>query len=168
MLRGLTTINYCAEDLAAASVWYAELLGVEPYFTSPWYVEFRIGDFQHELGILSSEAVAMLGSGRTAGPGGVVTFWHVDDIDAAYARLLELGATAFEPPREFGEGYIAGSVIDPFGNVLGVMYNVHYLGVLDRIPAFELPAVEPATTALTPETLPEGRLPDGAPAESGS
>ena len=33
--------------------------------------------------------------------------------------------------------------MDPFGNILGVMYNVHYLDVLGRIPAFELPEIKP-------------------------
>src|SRR5215472_4203803 len=32
MLRGFATINYWADDLGAAKRWYAELLGVEPYF----------------------------------------------------------------------------------------------------------------------------------------
>ena len=34
MLRGVSTINLWAEDLSAATRWYTELLGVEPYFTS--------------------------------------------------------------------------------------------------------------------------------------
>jgi hypothetical protein len=29
-------------------------------------------------------------------------------------------------PR-IGEGFISASVIDPFGNILGLMYNPHYL-----------------------------------------
>lgn len=33
MLRGVSTINLWAEDLSAATRWYTELLGVEPYFT---------------------------------------------------------------------------------------------------------------------------------------
>jgi len=58
MLRGISTVNLWAEDLPAATRLYTELLGVEPYFTSeaaghgPGYVEFRIGDYQHELGIM--------------------------------------------------------------------------------------------------------------------
>ena len=59
MLRGLTTVNFFADDLAAAEAWYTELLGVEPYFVrevdgAPAYVEFRIGDYQHELGLIDS------------------------------------------------------------------------------------------------------------------
>jgi hypothetical protein len=44
MLRGLTTVAYTADDLAAATKWYSELLGTEPYFRRREYVEFRIGE----------------------------------------------------------------------------------------------------------------------------
>lgn len=119
-------------------------------------MEFRIGDYQHELGIISTRAAAMLRAtgpdepAATAGagpaPGSVISYWHVDDIEAAYQRLLSLGATAYQPPREFGPGFTGTSVLDPFGNLLGVMQNQHYLDVLASIPAFELPEVEPVTT----------------------
>jgi len=41
-----------------------------------------------------------------------------------------MGATAYEEPVERGPGFVTASVIDPFGNILGVMYNQHYLEVL--------------------------------------
>ncbi len=44
MLRGFATISFWADDLEAAKKWYAELLGVEPYFERPGYCEFRLGD----------------------------------------------------------------------------------------------------------------------------
>ena len=34
------------------------------------------------------------------------------------------------PVTEHGSGFVTASVIDPFGNVLGVMTNVHYLDML--------------------------------------
>ena len=52
------------------------------------------------------------------------------DIDAALGRLKELGATEYEPQVVRGEGFITAAVVDPFGNVLGVMYNQHYLEML--------------------------------------
>jgi hypothetical protein len=56
-LRGLSTVNLFAADHAAARAWYTEFLGVEPYFERPGYVEFRIGDYQGELGIIDSKYV---------------------------------------------------------------------------------------------------------------
>jgi hypothetical protein len=34
MLRGLSTINLWADEMPAATRWYTDLLGVEPYFSS--------------------------------------------------------------------------------------------------------------------------------------
>src|SRR5262249_6163940 len=105
--RGVSTVVYQAADLDAAVDWYSKVLDTEPYFfRKPWYVEFRIGDYQHELGILATAA--------PAAASGVVVYWAVDDVEGAYRRLLTLGATEHQAPREFGEGFVGGSVVDPF------------------------------------------------------
>ena len=132
MLRGLTTVTYTADDLAAAARWYTELLGVEPYFRRREYVEFRVGDFQHELGILDRQFLGALGraDASTRGPAGAIVYWHVDDLHASYEKLLASGARGHEAPTEHGPGFITASVVDPFGNILGIMYNAHYLEVL--------------------------------------
>jgi predicted enzyme related to lactoylglutathione lyase len=133
MLRGISTMNLWAEDLPAATRWYSELLGVEPYFTSEaagrgsGYVEFRIGDYQQELGIIDRRFAP---SELAAEPGGVIVYWHVDDVAAALDRLLSLGAKQLEALTERGPGFVTASVVDPFGNVLGIMYNRHYLDIL--------------------------------------
>ncbi|MBC9822604.1 VOC family protein [Terrabacter sp. MAHUQ-38] len=131
MLRGLTTVNVFAHDVAAAVEWYTEVLGTAPYFVREVgghlaYAEFRVGDYQHELGIVDARfAVA-----RTPGANGPVTYWHVDDVAAAHDRLVTLGATPHEGVIERGPGYVTASVVDPFGNLIGVMVNQHYLDVL--------------------------------------
>ena len=132
MLRGLSTVSFFADDVVIAQAWYAELLGIEPYFVrpvqgTPAYVEFRIGDYQHELGIIDSRFAPR---GRPDTAAGAVIYWHVDDVRGAYDRLISMGATAYEEPVERGPGFVTASVIDPFGNILGVMYNQHYLEVL--------------------------------------
>ncbi|MEP6560480.1 MAG: VOC family protein [Nakamurella sp.] len=127
MLRGLTTVSFYAPDLAEAGRWYTDLLGIEPYFHKPGYIEFRIGDYQHELGIIDSKYAP---SSATDGPAGEIIFWHVDDVEGTLARLLELGAKQHGPPTDQGHGFVTASVIDPFGNILGFMYNPHYLEVL--------------------------------------
>ncbi len=132
-LRGVATINFWADDLPAATKWYTELLGIEPYFVRPVqgppaYVEFRLGDYQHELGIIDSRYAPQ---GATAGPGGAVVYWHVDDVAATLEKVKAMGAKEYEPLTPRGEtGFITASVVDPFGNILGIMYNPHYLDVL--------------------------------------
>ncbi|MGW0044943.1 VOC family protein [Rhodococcus sp. NPDC003348] len=132
MLRGLTTVSFFADDVAAAKDWYTEVLGIEPYFARDVdgrtaYVEFRIGDLQHELGIVDARFAP---HARTEQPAGQIVYWHVDDATAAFERLLSLGASVHDKPLERGPGFVTASVVDPFGNVLGVMYNQHYLDVL--------------------------------------
>ena len=141
MLRGLTSVRYHTTYLERAKRWYAELLGIKPYWEQLEYAEFRVGEYQQKVvlldsryarnvGRLDSTASAPVGSQRVGAeprPEGVVVYWHVDDVHAAYDRLRSMGAKPHEAPRDFGEGFIGGSVIDPFGNILGIMYNPHYL-----------------------------------------
>lgn len=133
VLRGIATISFYAADVKAARAWYTDLLGIAPYFErpdaeNPAYVEFRLGDYQHELGIISSSYAPPIAA---SSPGGAVVYWHVDDVTAAVEKLKAMGAKEYEPivPRE--AGFITASVIDPFGNILGVMYNPHYLEILN-------------------------------------
>lgn len=127
MLRGLSTVSFYAADLDAAKRWYTELLGIEPYFNRPGYAEFRIGDHQHELGLIDSKYAPET---TATGPAGAVVYWHVDDLPAVVDRLLSMGATEHDGIRERGHGFVTASVADPFGNILGVMYNPHYLEML--------------------------------------
>jgi predicted enzyme related to lactoylglutathione lyase len=131
-LRGFATINFWADDVAAARDWYAAFLGIPAYFERSdadgrlVYAEFRVGDYQAELGIVDQRFAP---PGAAVGPGGAVMYWHVDDLPATVERLLALGATEYQPTTKRGEGFVTASVVDPFGNVLGVMYNQHYLAV---------------------------------------
>ncbi|MEO7221871.1 MAG: VOC family protein [Devosia sp.] len=128
-LRGMATVNFWADDVPAARDWYAKLFGAEAYFQmpskdAPAYVEFRIGDDADEFGIIDRRYAP---SAMQSGPGGAILLWHVDDLEAAFARLLEMGATEYDPITKRGEtGFATASVIDPFGNVLGIMYNPHF------------------------------------------
>jgi len=130
MLRGLTTITFTADDVAAARDWYAAFLGQEAYFArpaegTPAYVEFRVGADEDELGIMDRRFAAPAARDAAAGSGTTV-YWAVDDVAATLARLAELGATPHEPRTERGPGFVTASVLDPFGNVLGVMENAHF------------------------------------------
>jgi len=115
MILGLRTAIYPAPDLAAAKRWYAELLGTAPYFDEPFYVGFTVGGF--ELGLLPD---------ATPGTNGPQPLWGVANIDAAHARLIELGASPLEPIVELGGGIKVAAVIDPFGNRFGIIENPHF------------------------------------------
>lgn len=132
VLRGLATISFYATDHQAAKEWYSELLGIDPYFNVPGYSEFRIGDYQHELGIIDS---AFAPEGAAQNPAGAIAYWHVDDLKATLDKLLAMKATVYQPITDHSGGkgnFVTASVVDPFGNILGIMTNKHYLEVFDQ------------------------------------
>jgi predicted enzyme related to lactoylglutathione lyase len=148
MLRGLAQLIFFADDMDAAKRWYSDLLGMEPYFERSGpdgglaYLEFRIGDYQHEFGIIDRR-YAPHPHPAAGGPAGEIANWHVDDVSAALDRLLSMGASEHEPRIDRGDsGWVTASVVDPFGNVLGITYNPHYMEIRRRVGAFELPEVE--------------------------
>jgi predicted enzyme related to lactoylglutathione lyase len=125
----MATVSFWADDVKAAREWYSELLGMRPYFErpdaeNPAYIEFRIGDLQAELGIIDRRYAP---KGAPPGPGGAVLYWHVDDLEGTLARLERMGATELEKLTRREAGFVTASVVDPFGNVLGLMHNPHYL-----------------------------------------
>jgi predicted enzyme related to lactoylglutathione lyase len=129
MLRGLTTVSFWADDVIAARDWYADVLGIEPYFQRPEegppaYIEFRIGADEDELGLIDRRYAP---PGTSRDPGGAVIYWQVDDVAAAVARLVEHGATEYQPVVERDAGFVTASVLDPFGNLLGLMYSPHFV-----------------------------------------
>jgi len=136
--RGFATLNIWADDVPAAVDWYTELLGVVAYYDRPGpegrtaYAEFRIGDYQAELGIIDSRYRP---PSSATEPGGALMHWHVDDLEGTFDRLLALGATEYQPitHQGDGEGFVTASVVDPFGNLLGVMNNPHYLEILAAV-----------------------------------
>lgn len=137
MFRGFATLNLYADDVIAARTWYAEVFGVEAYYAypteNPAYVEFRIGDDADEIGVIDRRYAP---AGGTA-PAGAVMHWHVDDLPGTLARLIALGASEYQPLTEHGDGsgFATAAVVDPFGNVLGIMHNPHWLARHEPVAA---------------------------------
>src|SRR5687767_10551234 len=105
IVRGMANVSYWAEDVNKARAWYTELFGMEPYFqkpdaNNPAYIEFRVGDYLHEVGIIDKKYMP---KNAQSGQGGAILYWHVDDIEKAHARLLSLRATPIEPITKRGE-----------------------------------------------------------------
>lgn len=115
-MLGLRTAIYSAPDLDAASAWYADVLGFEPYFSEPFYVGFNVGGY--ELGLMPDA--------DGAGPGGVQVFWGVSDADAAFDDLVARGARPDAAVKDVGDGIKVATVLDPWGNVFGIIENPHF------------------------------------------
>lgn len=127
-LQGIATVSLWAADHKAAVKWYSKLLDCEPYFTRPGYAEFRVGDYETEIGIIDSAYAPK--SVATKGPAGAVMYWQVKDVAATMKQLLAIKAIELEAPKDRGNNFVTASIADPFGNILGIMHNPHYLEVL--------------------------------------
>lgn len=112
---GLRTVVYEVGNLEEAIGWYTQAFGIEPYFNESWYVGFNIRGF--ELGLMPTEDT---GEPKAKN---ILAYWGVEDVEKEYARLLSLGAKENAPIMDVGGGIRLGSVIDPFGNALGIIYN---------------------------------------------
>ena len=115
MILGLRTAIYPVNDLAAAKQWYAQVLGLAPYFDESFYVGFNVGGF--ELGLIPD------GQPGVAGP---QPLGGVPDAPQAFARLVALGASPLDPVANVGGGIKVGAVTDPFGNRFGIIENPHF------------------------------------------
>ncbi len=118
MFLGLRTAAYQVKDLDKAKAWYSNVLGMQPYFDQPFYVGFNVGGY--ELGLVPDAKCA-----PERQPAGIA-YWGVEDAQAAYKRLIELGATLQDPIQDVGDGILIGAVHDPFGNTLGIIQNPNF------------------------------------------
>ncbi len=114
---GLRTCIYKVNDLKAAKEWYAKVFKTEPYFDEPFYVGFNIGGF--ELGLMPKESPNEKAEN-------IHVLWGVEDVGTVFQMLLEHGATALEQPANVGGELVVATVKDPWGNVLGIIYNPYF------------------------------------------
>jgi len=112
MIKGLRTVTYPVADLGRAKSWFADAFGVQPYFDQPFYVGFAVGGF--ELGLVPD---------GTPGTSGSTVFWGVDDVGREVERIVALGATVHKGVQDVGDGIRVAELLDPFGNVLGLIEN---------------------------------------------
>ncbi len=124
-LRGLRTGQLYVEDLAAARDWYADLLGIDPYFDEPFYVGFEIGGY--EFGLIPG----------ASGPG-AVSLWGTEDPAVFLSMAMEKGAAAGQDLMDTGDGIVVASFIDPFGNEFGLIRNPHFAPALTHAAADDI------------------------------
>lgn len=116
-ILGLRTTIYKVSDLAKAKKWYAGVFETPPYFDEPFYVGFNIGGY--ELGLQPEENTGVKADN-------VLSYWGVENVDVEYKRFLAAGATEHEAPQNVGGEIVVASVKDPWGNVIGLIYNPHF------------------------------------------
>ena len=124
---GLRKAVYEVGDLAAAKTWYANAFAVAPSIDEPTYVGFDLGG--HELGLRLAPRQT-LGTTKSKRPQAsakttnVRSYWRVRDIKKIYKALLAAGASPDVAPERDREGTVTASVVDPWGNVVGLISDL--------------------------------------------
>ena len=117
-MLGLRTTIYKVSDIKQATEWYSKVFETKPYFNEPYYVGFDIKGY--ELGLQPQE-IANLNKTES-----VVSYWGVENIQETFDRLIKLGASENEKPYSVGGDIMTATVKDPFGNVIGLIFNPHF------------------------------------------
>ena len=112
---GLRTVVYKVNNLNEAKVWYSKAFAVKAYFDESFYVGFNIGGY--ELGLLPDD------QSKADKGEGVLAYWGVEDIDFVFNEMVNLGAEIHEKPTNVGGELMVASLIDPWGNIIGLIYN---------------------------------------------
>ena len=114
-ILGLRTTIYSVGDINKAKVWYSQAFLTEPYFDEPFYVGYNIAGY--ELGLQPED------NPTTEKIESVIAYWGVGDINEEFKRFLDLGAMEHQAPQNVGGGIIVATVKDPWGNIIGLIYN---------------------------------------------
>ena len=112
-VQGIKTVLHPVSDVEKAKAVYTALLGVAPQADSPYYVGYEVAG-QH---------IGLLPGGGPQGLTSPVAYWHVNDIEAKLAEVTTAGATVKDPANEVGGGRVVASVVDPDGNILGLIQD---------------------------------------------
>ena len=115
--QGLRTSIFRVTDLEKAKTFYAQILGVQPYFDEPFYVGFEVAGY--ELGLQPDDV-----TGEKAD--NVLVYWGVNDIHSSYDRMIALGANEYEKPNAVGGDIWVAGVKDAWGNVFSIIQNPHF------------------------------------------
>jgi predicted enzyme related to lactoylglutathione lyase len=111
--QGIKTVLHPVSDLAAAKAVYTALVGGPPMTDESYYVGYDAAG-QH---------IGLLPGAGSQGMTSPVAYWHVSDIAAKVAQVTAAGATVKEPAHEVGGGRLVATIIDPDGNVLGLIQD---------------------------------------------
>jgi hypothetical protein len=109
MIDGIRSTCVPVPSLDAGRAWYGIALQAQPYLADPEAVTFYLNGFLLTLRQGPAQAA------------GTVVYWSVDHLEAELERLQALGAQPHEPVSALDEFTRCATLLDPFGNVLGLV-----------------------------------------------
>jgi len=112
---GVAQVALTVSDLARASLFYGESLGLKPLFAVPGISFFDAGGVR----------VMLSAHGKPSGDRGTLVYFKVDDLDEAHRALLERGVYFEQAPHPVGRTpsseVLLAFCTDPDGNLIGLM-----------------------------------------------
>jgi len=110
MATSLDTVIVRSRRMEELAAWYGRVLGLGEWERMPGHMGQRVGPVWFGIDAVDQ-----------AVPGtGVVAWFHVDDLDATFARAEAAGGELVRRPAASPAGYTLARVKDPDGNVVGL------------------------------------------------
>ena len=106
-IRSVEVILQFCVDLEQSRAWYEDFLGLKA-------IAYGAGLFA-----LAGTPVHLAPAAPGTGRGGTGVYFHVDDVDAAYAELRARGYRFNEEPYDIPVGRLV-TLNDPDGNIVGL------------------------------------------------
>src|SRR3979411_537225 len=111
--QGIKTVLHPVSDLEKAKAVYTALLGIAPQSDASYYVGYEA----------AGQQIGLVPGGGAQGMSSPVAYWHVPDIEAKLAEVTAAGAPLKEPAHDVGGGRLVATVLDPDGNVFGLLQD---------------------------------------------
>ncbi len=118
LFLGLRTTIYQVGDIMEAKAWYSKAFDTSPYFEEAFYVGFNVGGYELGLQPEKQATIHKIDS--------VIAYWGVEEIEKVHERLIRLGGTEHEKPFNVGGELMTSTVKDPWGNIIGLIYNPEF------------------------------------------
>jgi lactoylglutathione lyase len=118
-------VNLYTRDIDAGIRFYRDLLGFVETFRTPTvgvpeHVELRLNGFTVGLGTVEAAKRVHGVDAEPGSPAMVLVIW-ADDVDGAYAKLVDAGVPAIQPPHDTGNNNRNALMSDPDGNLVEIV-----------------------------------------------
>ena len=105
MANNVKLLVFPSTNAVKTKAFMGAFLGVEPYVDSPYYVGYKVGDF--EVGIDPHSSV------------GPIAYTEVADINASLKAMTDAGAEIVQMPKDVGNGMLISQVKNTDGSIVG-------------------------------------------------
>ena len=115
LVSGVAQVALTVGDLARASAFYGDALGLKPLFAVQGMSFFDAGGVR----------VMLSGHGKPSGDRSTLVYFKVDDLDGAHRKLLDSGVHFEQAPHTVGRTpnseVLLAFCTDPDGNMIGLI-----------------------------------------------